>query len=274
MPRTRTMNHPARKTLAAAEGGDPHDSGKNAASLPSRSAAPTPPSGVLERGIAILECFSEERLRLTLREFAELTGLDKATLLRLLGVLVRARMVHRIESASYALGPALLHMGMLYRSTFDLGNRLQPVLHKVMQQTGETVAFYVRTGDERVCLYRENTSKELRHHVEVGTRLRLADGGSSAHVLNAFTGGKTPQAIDIYDKGFAITRSERVPEMASVALPVFESDGNFLGALVVIGLASRQSVEAQRKAVEIVRSELAQQGFATRPPQGWHPPAN
>ncbi|WP_114972495.1 IclR family transcriptional regulator [Rhodoferax ferrireducens] len=271
MTPTRTTPPPVKKSLAAAGRDAPHDP---ALAQSSRDGLPTPPSGVLERGIAILECFKEDRLRLTLRELADATGLDKATLLRLLGVLMRARMVHRLESGSYALGPALLHMGMLYRSTFDLGTRLQPVLHNVMQQTGETVAFYVRTGEERVCLYRENTSKELRHHVEVGTRIRLSDGGSSAHVLKAFTGGKTPQAAHIYDQGFAMTRSERVAEMASVALPVFESDGSFLGALVVIGLASRHGEEAQRKAVDVVRSELAQQGFATRPPQSWRPPAN
>lgn len=271
MTHIRSTASPVKKSPAVADSDAPH-----ALALPqsSRSGLPTPPSGVLERGIAILECFNEGRLRLTLHELAEATGLDKATLLRLLGVLVRARMVYRMESGSYALGPALLHMGMLYRSTFDLGTRLQPVLHNVMQQTGETVAFYVRTGEERVCLYRENTSKELRHHVEVGTRIRLSDGGSSAHVLKAFTGGKTPQAARIYEKGFAMTRSERVAEMASVALPVFESDGSFLGALVVIGLASRHGVEAQRKAVEVVRSELAQQGFATQPPQGWRSPAS
>lgn len=226
---------------------------------------PRPPAGVLERGIAILECFSEDRLRLSLRDLAECTGLDKATLLRLLGVLARARMVHRFESGVYAPGPALLHMGMLYRSTFDLGTRLQPVLHNTMRATGETVAFYVRSGDERVCLFRENTSKEVRHHVEVGTRLKLADGGSSAHVLKVFTGGNTPLARDIHDKGYAMTRAERVAEMASVALPVFESDGTFLGALVVIGLASRFSKEAQLNAVDVVRRELALQGFGTRP---------
>jgi DNA-binding IclR family transcriptional regulator len=231
-----------------------------------------PPAGVLERGITILECFREDRLRLTLSELADCTGLDKATLLRLLGVLQRARMVHRFDSGSYAPGPALLHMGMLYRSTFDLGTRLQPVLLHTMRKTGETVAFYVRSGNERICLFRENTSKEVRHHVEVGTRIRLADGGSSAHVLAAFTGGHTPHQAEILKKGYAMTRSERVAEMASVALPVFEGDGSFLGALVVIGLASRHGVEAQRKAVEVARAELAEQGFSTRPPAGWTPP--
>lgn len=235
------------------------------------SVGPKPPAGVLERGISILECFSEDRLRMSLRELAESTGLDKAKLLRLLGVLTRARMIHRFESGSYAPGPALLHMGMLYRSTFDLGTRLQPVLHEVMRQTGETVAFYIRSGEERVCLYRENTAREVRHHVEVGTRIPLAAGGSSAHILLAFTGGTTEHQAEIDAKGYAMTRAERVAEMASVALPVFDGDGTFLGALVVIGLASRHSVAAQRKAAEIVRHELALQGFASKAPSGWRP---
>ena len=42
---------------------------------------------------------------------------DKATLLRLLGVFIKARMIHRYDSSTYALGPALLHMGcLLYTS--------------------------------------------------------------------------------------------------------------------------------------------------------------
>lgn len=228
-------------------------------------ALPKPPAGVLERGLSILQCFSEDRLRMNLRELATCTGLDKATLLRLLGVLAAARMVHRYDDASYSLGPAVLHMGMLYRSSFDVGARLQPALDEVMRQTGETVAFYIRSGDERVCLYRRNTSKEVRHHVEVGTRIPLADGGSSAHVLLAFTGGETPLRADIERHGYAITRSERVPEMASVALPVFEGDGTFLGAMVVIGLASRHDAAAQRRAAAVVKEQLGVWGFGVRP---------
>lgn len=229
---------------------------------------PRPPAGVLERGLSILQSFNEERLRMNLRELVASTGLDKATLLRLLAVLQKARMVHRHEDGRYSPGPALLSMGMLYRATFDVGTRLQPALDEVMRQTGETVAFYIRSGDERVCLYRRNTSKEVRHHVEVGTRIPLADGGSSAHVLLAFTGGQTPHQAEIDEKGYAMTRSERVAEMASVALPVFDGDGSFLGAMVVIGLASRHDVDAQRRAAEVVRQQLALQGFLVRRPCG------
>ena len=236
-----------------------------------QAAPPKPPVGVLERGIAVLECFSADRLRLTLREFAELTGLDKATLLRMLGVLANARMVQRFESGEYTPGPALLHLGMLYRSSVDLGTRLQPVLRAVMQETGETVAFYVRSGSERVCLYREHTLSEMRPHVEPGTRLPLAAGGASAHILLYFTGGKTARADHIAEHGYVITRAERVPEMASIAVPVFDGDGSFAGSLVVMGLASRHSHKAQLAALGVVREQLALQGFSALPPPGWTP---
>jgi len=239
------------------------------ASAAARSSArprPSPPVGVLERGICVLECFSEDRLQLSLRDFAELSGLDKATLLRLLGVLVKARMVLRSESGQYSPGPALLHLGMLYRNSFDLGARLQPVLQAVMRRTGETTAFYVRSGDERICLYREITHKEVRHHVEPGTRRALAAGGASAHILLHYTGSPTPHVKQIQEQGFVLTRAERVPEMASIALPVFERDGAFLGALVVVGLASRHPEEAQLAGVAYAREQLATHGFLTHPP--------
>ncbi|MEI2416393.1 IclR family transcriptional regulator [Orrella sp. JC864] len=234
--------------------------------------SPTPPAGVLERGLSILESFDEQALRLSLNELAERTRLDKATLLRLAGVLVRARLLHRFDNGVYAPGPALLHMGMLYRRTFDLGARIQPVLRNVVQETGETAALYTRSGEDRICLYRENTWKEVRHHVEVGTRLPLEAGGSSAHVLRFFCGEDTPHARLIREKGYAMTRAERIAEMASVALPVFDADGSFIGSLVVLGLASRHNEKAQLKAVEVVRRELALQGFSCRPPAGWQAP--
>jgi DNA-binding IclR family transcriptional regulator len=221
-----------------------------------KTSSPTPPIGVLERGISILECFNENQLRLNLNEIAKETGLNKATLLRLLNVLTQARMIYRDENGTYSPGASLLHMGMLYRSTFNLGERIQPILLNVMQKTGETVAFYVRNGEDRICLYRENTNKELRHHVEAGTRIALKDGGSSAHILKAYTGDDSSLSQTIRTKGFAITRSERIAGMASVALPVSEGGNNFLGALVVIGLASRFNMDAQKKAIDIAQKEL------------------
>jgi DNA-binding IclR family transcriptional regulator len=234
---------------------------------------PAAPAGVLERGLVILECFDELHLRLRLRELAERTGLDKATLLRLLGTFARYGYVQRLDDGRYSPGPAPLRLGMLYRATFDLGARLQSVLQRVVEDTGETVAFYIRNGDERTCLYRENTPREVRHHVEVGTRLPLAAGGSSAHILQVFTGGSSPHEADIKSKGYVATRAERIPDMASIAVPVFEGDGTFLGSLVVIGPASRLTKANQLAAMRSAERELKARGFSMQPPPGYWFPA-
>ncbi|MDP2004321.1 MAG: IclR family transcriptional regulator [Rubrivivax sp.] len=241
------------------------------AAIPSPSApadeAPTPPVGVLERALCVLECFSGQQPRLQLRELAERTGLDKATLLRLLATFTRYGYVQRFSDGRYAPGPASLRLSGIYLSTFNLTDRLQPALASVMQHTGETVAFYIRSGEERVCLYRDNTPRGVAHHVEVGNRIPLADGGSSAHVLLAYTGDSSPAADEVRARGYWITRNERLPDLASVAVPVFEGDGRFLGALVVIGPSSRLTRATLTLAVDVARSALAAQGFATQPPR-------
>lgn len=241
-------------------------------SAPPAAARPKAPSGVLERGLVILECFSREQPRLHLRELAERTGLDKATLLRLLGTFLRGGWVQRFDDGRYAPGPAALRLSGIYLSTFNLADRLQPVLGRVMQLTGETVAFYIRSGSERVCLYRDNAQRGVAHHVEVGNRIPLSAGGSSAHVLLAFTGDNSPASRRMRAQGWWMTRNERLPDLASIAVPVFEGDGRFLGALVVIGPSARQTDASQRKAMKIAVAELAAQGFTTAP-QGAVPAA-
>jgi DNA-binding IclR family transcriptional regulator len=216
---------------------------------------------VLARGLIVLECFSEDRLRLQLRELAAMTGLDKATLLRLLATFIEFGYVRKCEDGRYSPGPSLLRLGALYRATFDLGARIQPVLRRIMEQTGESVAFYIRNGDQRVCLYRENVRRDVRYVFEIGTRIPLVEGGSASHILRAYTDGSSPRTEEVLAKGYAITRAERSPELTSVAIPVFDRDGVLLGAISITGLLARQTEEEQVKAAGIAAKELESQGF-------------
>ncbi|MGH8811412.1 MAG: IclR family transcriptional regulator [Advenella sp.] len=227
--------------------------------------APTPPIGVLARGLIILECFSEEHLHLQLRELAQMTGLDKATLLRLLNTFIEYGYVQRSLDGKYAPGHNLLRLGALYRSTFDLGQRLQPILRTIMLETHESVAFYIREGDMRVCLYRENVSRDVRYVFEVGTRVALGDGGSASHVLRAFTDGSSPRTEEVLKNGYAITRAERSPELASISVPVSEPHGRLLGAIQITSILNRQTEAQQIAAAEVAIRTLAENGFDSRP---------
>jgi len=226
---------------------------------------PKPPVAVLARGLTILECFSEEHLHLELRELAQMTGLDKATLLRLLGTFIEYGYVQRRVDGKYAPGHNLLRLGALYRSTFDLEQRLQPILRTIMQETRESVAFYVREGDMRVCLYRENVSRDVRYVFEVGTRVPLVDGGSASHVLRAFTDGTSPRTDEVLKNGYAITRAERSPELASISVPVSEPHGRLLGAIQITSILNRQTEEQQIAAGETAIRTLVENGFDSRP---------
>lgn len=192
----------------------------------------------VERALAILDAFDEERVRLTLAEIAQRTGLYPSTILRLAGSLTRFGYLHRDDDGRFRVGPTPLRLGHLYRQTFDLTDYVRPALARLSETTGETAAFYVRDGDKRICLYRHHAPRMIRHHLEEGAQLPL-DRGAGGRVLLAFTGATDLKSASIRESGFSVSLGERDPETAAIAAPVHGANGSFLGALGIVGLRSR-----------------------------------
>lgn len=225
------------------------------------SAETAPPRGVLERALMVLSCFSSEQPRLHLREIAACTGLDKATLLRVLGIFIANHYVQKLDDGRYAIGAAVLRLSPLYTAVSDQSARIATVLRHIVEQTDESASFYARSGAERICIARVNAKRGVRSQVEVGHGVALSKGGAAAHILLAYTGGKSPRTREVLEQGYITTIAERDPDLASISLPVFEADGTFAGALVVASPISRQSAEAWAKAREIATAELRAQGY-------------
>lgn len=157
----------------------------------------------------------------------------------------------RGEDGLHRPGPALLRFGR-DSTTADYDAVIRPYLKRLRNETGETASFYVRDGDERVCLLREIGHHELRHYVEEGSRLGL-DRGAAARAL------VQPHQND----GVHISRGERVPGVAAIAVPVFDSQGGQLGAITLSGstesiLSSRQDrfIELLREAARQIRARF------------------
>jgi DNA-binding IclR family transcriptional regulator len=131
----------------------------------------------VERAITLLQCFSEPGETLTLSGLAQRSGLYKSTILRLAGSLLHTGFLDRGVDGRYQLGPELRRLGDLSRSQFTLEDVVRPVLRDLTSVTQETASFYVPDGSERVCLYRENSPRSARHHLEEGTRHPLTSGG-------------------------------------------------------------------------------------------------
>lgn len=187
----------------------------------------------VERALSILESFSETRPSLSLADLSAETGLYKSTILRLCASLQRfGYLTRNQQDGCFRPGPSVWRLAALYRRSYDLGEYIRPTLRKLVVATGETASFSVRDGQDRVCLYRENSPNPIRHHLDEGVRLPL-DRGAAGRVLRAFSGDGDADH-DVARKGFAVSVGERSPDVAAVAVPVFRAfDKYFRGALAV-----------------------------------------
>jgi DNA-binding IclR family transcriptional regulator len=99
-----------------------------------------------------------------------------------------------------------------------------------------------------VCLFRRNSPQSARHHLDEGAELPLS-AGASAHVLVAFSDGKGPKAKAVRQRGYCVSVGERDPQLAAVAVPVFDLAGQFRGALAISGLTGRFKDQERRAAL-------------------------
>lgn len=192
----------------------------------------------VERALTLLAAFGDDKPWLELRELAQRSGLNKATILRIAVSLERFGHLRRDARGRFALGPSLWRLGELYRRSFDIADLVRPVLDRIVEASGETAAFYVRAGGKRVCLFRRNSPRAARHHVEEGDQLPL-EQGSGGHLLRAFSGAEGERFEAIRRQGWCLSRGERDPDVSGVAAPVFGADGRLIGALLISGLNSR-----------------------------------
>lgn len=226
---------------------------------PARADAPLPRVEAVDRALSLLDAFTDGTPRLTLSALAARTGLYPSTVLRLAGSLLAAGMLRRDGDGAFALGPALLRLGRLVQAGSGLAEALRPALARLVAATGETAAFYRAESGRRLCLFRLEPPRPLRHHLEEGTLLPL-ELGAAGHVLRAGLGAADPRAAQAAAEGWAASLGERDAEIAAVAVPLRAADGAFLGALGLTGPRGR--IEA---AIPALRDALLEEAARLRP---------
>lgn len=192
----------------------------------------------VDRALKILDCFGADQQEISLAEIAKITGFYKSTILRLAVSLERFGYLVRGETGLFRLGPATWRLGARYRQSFDLADVLRPELKVLSDATNETASFYIREGDSRVCLYRVEPSRAIRHSIEEGASMPL-QRGASGKVLLTYSNEPFAEAAEIRAKGFAVSLGERDSEVAAVAVPLMSKSGRLVGALCVSGLITR-----------------------------------
>ena len=100
------------------------------------------------KAISLLGTFSIDRLEMGLSELSALSGMPKATVLRMMKSLVEGGLVHQDpKTRLYRLGYRCIELGDLAKQSSDLQRTAMEYMRQLLATTGETVHLAVLTGN-------------------------------------------------------------------------------------------------------------------------------
>ncbi|WP_430300175.1 IclR family transcriptional regulator [Ramlibacter paludis] len=231
------------------------------------------------RALSLMEAFAVGDSSLSLAELSRRAGMHKTTALRLARTLALSQYMVQTEDGQWRLGPAAGWLGARYHAGFDVNNVVEPTLHELVKETGESASFYVREGDIRACVSRVEGPQSVRHHVRIGERLPL-DKGAPGRVILAFSGAQGAPYEAIRERGYHMSMGERESDVSSVAAPVFGVNWRLLGSMCISGPSSRLTkakLEKHAKSVIRAANQLSYALAGNRSPatpaalSRWHP---
>ncbi len=126
---------------------------------------------LLDRVVAILDCFQDGKSQLGVTELSKKLGLHKSTVHRLLEALMSFRLITQdSESEKYSLGLKLFELGSRAVACFDVHEKSKTVLEQLVAETGETAHLCILNENQVLYLEKFETAKTLRIPSRVGQR--------------------------------------------------------------------------------------------------------
>jgi IclR family acetate operon transcriptional repressor len=223
---------------------------RTAKSIPNRDGSDS--VRAVDRALAILLAFTPRDGGLTVSEIVARVKLSRPTLYRLLHTLERKQfLVSSGEPKRFRLGPSVAQLAHVWTASLDLGAVAQPMMRKVWEETGETVALFVADGLFRQCVAEMPSAQALSFKRGVGYRERLVLGASGRAILASTPGAS--QELETYaegvkidlkkyrhelaavrQRGFAISRNELIQGAVAVAAPFFSGE-QVAGSIGIFG---------------------------------------
>lgn len=178
---------------------------------------------------------------LTVIGLQERTRLSRPTLYRLLATLSRKGFVASSgDPQRFKLGPAIAQLVNSWNSGIELATIAHPIMQKVWQQTGETVALFVPQGEYRLCIAEIPSEHPLSFRRGVGYRELLVRGASGRAILAYQPARRYPAQLQaVRTQGYAVSRDELIKGAVAVAVPFFDASGKVAGSLGIFGPGAR-----------------------------------
>jgi DNA-binding IclR family transcriptional regulator len=209
-------------------------------------------SGAVDKAFDVMEALAEHS---RLADIAAAAGLPKATVHRILRVMVERGLVLPVGDGGYVCGPRMLAFAGRLTHRLDLPAQARPHLEELQRRTGRTVHLALLSGDEAVYVAKVEGDKPYRlasrvgmslhlHCTSIGKAMLATMGDEQVAGIAARTGlpRRTPHTVTEIDallaevaaaraRGWAEDHEENEPGVWAAGAAVFDRAGHLMGGV-------------------------------------------
>jgi IclR family pca regulon transcriptional regulator len=225
-----------------------------------------------ERGLAVIRSFGSDAPAQTLADVARATGLNRATVRRLLHTLEGVGYVRR-EGSLFELTPRVLELGYAFLSSHTLAELANPHLEALSREVHESTSVAVLDGASVVYVARVQANRVMTVAIGIGTRFdayrtslgrailawqhedtvaALWEGSDHEHVTDTTVRSLAElreRLAEVRQQGYALVDQELEQGVRSVAAPIRDADGVPVAAVNVSTHTSRTTKSQIRRDV-------------------------
>lgn len=251
-------------------------------------------STTVAKALALLDFFSDSEPEIGLSELARRSGVDKATVHRMLLVMCDHGLVEKRGAARlYRLGAGVLRLARVRETAFPVSSVFQHSLAILSANTGETAHASLIAGRALATIGVCESNRGSRVSLVAGEILRMHSTASGLVVLafskpdivdralNEPMVAKTSRTItntavlrarlqEIRLTGFADADQTNEDDVYGLAVPVFDVDGTPAGAIAVATPAHRMTNDLRHQVIAALFQEAEKINFGI----GGNPPAD
>jgi DNA-binding IclR family transcriptional regulator len=235
------------------------------------------------RVIDILELLGQNPAGLTHGEISRRLVLPKSSLSAVLNTMIDRRFIEfDPATARHSLGSALLSLSGVYLRRTDIPLLAQPIIAKLMMQTGESVALMILQGTESVVVCKENCDQAILYSLQLGDRgpVHASAGGKAMLALQprdevkallgpgplrAITTHSITDPADLFrdldaiaKTGVAYSREEMVAGIIAMGAAIVDANGAARAGLSV-GVPSVRFTKQREKSIAAHLKAAAQE---------------
>lgn len=216
-------------------------------------------ANTFDKGLKLLDLFTAERPKLTLRDVAEISGLSKPTALRLLNTLEANGYLMRDRSKAYCLGLKFLELGNCVAERLDIRAVALPHMEELLIRADQAVNLVIRDGLEAVYIEKRETSHPVRMYTRIGRRAPLYAGAcpraliaflaekETADIISQlefkpYTAAAPTNALELQERikkeralGYCLSKGELFEGTGALAMPVRDYSRRVVASISISG---------------------------------------